>query len=402
MKIKFKTDFNIDISDPKLTTIIKKVKGIIFIILQEILNNILLNFAEYYMENKKEAFCCERCGNKREFVWKTRHGRETGIMTILGNLKLKQLQIKCKECGHKFYITRILLGIKKRKRIPDSTRKKLGIIGALTTYRVSKKIASIFGYAIDKMTIWRAVQSSAKKINFDLDVNEKNEGEADGTGVPIKGIKKRGKELKVFVQAKRSGGVRVAGVAIGNYDSEWNKLFKPLLKSLKSFKSFLLVTDGDTNIFKPLKKIVNVVLQRCLWHIPHQMKYYLWKDKVKRKSENWLKILSVLLRICSIQRGIEENDIKKAIIESKEKQLEALIRYCEKNNYESSANYLKNAKPDMFKAVKNNFFGRTTSHAERVMKTMNARINVGKWTPQGALNISKIRLAYYYNGYDRE
>jgi len=28
------------------------------------------------------------------------------------------------------------------------------------------------------------------------------------------------------------------------------------------------------------------------------------------------------------------------------------------------------------------------------------RINYGKWSERGALNVKKIRLAYYYNGFD--
>ena len=44
--------------------------------------------------------------------------------------------------------------------------------------------------------------------------------------------------------------------------------------------------------------------------------------------------------------------------------------------------------------------GKTTSLVERVMRTVNMRINVGKWSSAGALNALKIRLAYYYNDYD--
>ena len=50
------------------------------------------------------------------------------------------------------------------------------------------------------MTIGRSVQKTASEIDFQLDERELSVGEADGTGVGIKGIAKRGKELKVFVQ----------------------------------------------------------------------------------------------------------------------------------------------------------------------------------------------------------
>ena len=97
----------------------------------------------------------------------------------------------CVECGHKFYITRTLLGIAPNKRIPAETYRKLGLLGCLTTYRVAQKIGGMFGWAVDKMTVWSAVQKTASEIEFKLDDNELPQGEADGTGVGITGIAKR-------------------------------------------------------------------------------------------------------------------------------------------------------------------------------------------------------------------
>lgn len=276
----------IDMNDPNLKSILKGFSILYHKILDEFIQQVLLLFAEKYMGEEEKPFICEKCGNKRNFIWKTHHGRNTSILTIFKKVVLKQLQVECKECNHKFYITRWLLGIESRKRIPKDTIRKLGLIGALTTFRVSEKVVSIFGLVINKMTIWRSVQKTGKEIKFEIDPNEQPKFEADRTGIPIREIKKRGKEMKVCTQDKKSGGVRIAGLSIGNYDSGWDKLFKPLIPAIKQYDKVLLITDGDTNIFKPLKGIVTVILQQCLWHIPHQMKWYLWKDGVKRKSKN--------------------------------------------------------------------------------------------------------------------
>lgn len=107
------------------------------------------------------------------------------------------------------YINKKLLRIEANKRIAVEVYHKLGLLGSLTTYRAAEKIGSMFGWAVDKMTIWRAVQKTASEIDFKLDDEELSIGEADGTGIGIKGIAKRGKELKVFVQYKKGGGVRV-------------------------------------------------------------------------------------------------------------------------------------------------------------------------------------------------
>ncbi len=54
----------------------------------------------------------------------------------------------------------------------------------------------------------------------------------------------------------------------------------------------------------------------------------------------------------------------------------------------------------MFTAFKNKLEGKTTSKVERVMKTVNMRIKMGKWSTNGALNAIKVRLAHYYNDFD--
>ncbi len=240
----------------------------------------------------------------------------------------------------------------------------MGLIGALASFRVSEKIVRMFGWAIEKMTIWRSVQESAKEIEFGLDTDEDFRGEADGTGIPIEGIEKRGKEMKVFVQLKKNGGIRVAGLSIGNYDSGWDKLFKPLIAGMRKFKKFLLVTDGDRSILKGIKGKVEIILQRCLWDIPYQLKYSLWQEKVKRNSEKWIHIMAEIFEICSIRRYIYEPDIIEAMVNSKEKQLDDLINYCRINCFNKSVEYLSNGKQNMFTALQNRLEGKTISRVE--------------------------------------
>lgn len=217
-----------------------------------------------------------------------------------------------------------------------------------------------------------------KGIDFGIDSDGLLIGEANGTVIPIQGIKKRGKEMKVFVQLRRGGGVSIAGLAIGDYDSGWDKIFKPLVKCLKKFKWFLLVTDGERNILGELKGKLDILVQRCLWHIPYQMKYYLWKDGVKRKSKKWLHALSEIFDICSIRYYLDDDEVTEEMVQSKEKRLNELILCCEKRGWKNSVVYLEHAKSDMFVAIRNRLNGQTTSRAERVMRTINLRIKVGK------------------------
>jgi hypothetical protein len=255
------------------------------------------------------------------------------------------------------------------------------------------------GVKMNKMAVWRCTQEVGEKLEFNLDINEKARGEADGTGVAINGIKRRGKELKVFVQEKITGGVHIAGLSIGKYEGEWDKLFEPLKSGLKAFENFLLVTDGDSAILKSIKG-VKILFQRCLWHLPYQMKYYLWKDGVTRKTEEWYHMLGEVFDVTAIRYGVDDEKEIEAIVKAKSSRLELLISYCLQKGYTSCQSYLENARENIFTAFRNKLEGKTTSKVERVMKTVNIRIKMGKWSTNGALNAIKVRLAYYYNGFD--
>ena len=194
--------------------------------------------------------------------------------------------------------------------------------------------------------------------------------------------------------------MRVAGLDIGNYNGAWDKLFRKSIEVFKRFSQFLLITDGDTSILDSVKDKVNILIQRCLWHIPYQARHVLWQDGVKRKGEEWLYIISELMEICAIRPLVDCQKTVEKMVQSKRNRLEAVIQYCLSRGYAHTVSYLENAKPDMFTAIEKRLNGKTTSKVERLMRTVNMRVNVSKWSIAGALNVTKIRLAYYYNGFD--
>ncbi len=220
--------------------------------------------------------------------------------------------------------------------------------------------------------------------------------------MPIRGAGQRGQELKVFVQYRKSGGLRVAGLGIGSYHGGWNRVFQPSLAAWKTFREFLLVLDGDASILDGLKDHVHVLVQRCLWHIPHQLKFALWRDRrhVARKSPEWSHIMSHIFDICAIRTDLDDEAVMQTWVATKRERLVALIAYCREHGCQAAATYLENAQADLFTAMTHRLAGRTQSRVERLMRTVNLRINVGQWGTEGALNVVKVRLAYYYNGID--
>ncbi len=133
-----------------------------------------------------------------------------------------------------------------------------------------------------------------------------------------------------------------------------------------------------------------------------QLKYTLWKDRkaVARKNPEWVHILGKVHNICAIRSGVEEDEVIKSMVAQKRAELEDVIAYCKETGAHHSEQSLENAKADMFTSIENRLEGKTTSRVERLFRTVNMRVNVGQWTTQGALNVTKVRLAYYYNSFD--
>ena len=169
--------------------------------------------------------------------------------------------------------------------------------------------------------------------------------------------------------------MRIAGLAIGKYDSGRDELFAPLCEQIMSFKQFLLATDWGTSIFEGVK-CLNVRLRRCLWHIPRQLKHCLWKDGAKRKSADWMEIMGKIFEISSTRPGMEKDETD-AVIREKRTRMDGLISFCGKRGYTACAPYLRNAKPDMFGALEKRLNGKSSGLVERVMRTVNMRVNVG-------------------------
>ena len=396
MDIKITVNYTVSLKKCDIDSLTAAFKALLVYIFTDFVVQALRQFADAAMAELKKPFLCD-CGNEAHFIWKTRNAKPTQVKTVFCRLTLPQMQVQCKKCGKKMFITRRLLNIEKHRPMSSTTEKILAYIGSLASFRVCEKILGAFGVAFDRMCVWRCVQKVGEEIEFGIDPGEMPEGQADGTGIPIQWIKKRGQELKVFVQRKFNGGARIAGLSIGRYDSGWDRLFAPLAAGIKSFARFLLITDGDTSILKGLP--CDVVFQRCLWHIPHQLKHCLWSDGVRRKSGRWNEVMGRILDITATRPHMDDEEVA-AVVEEKKRRLKSLVSLCRKLGFGASATYLGNAAPHMFVSLENRLSGRTTSLVERVMRTVNLRVNVGKWTPSGALNAARLRLAHYYNGWE--
>ena len=401
MDSKICLNYSISLESCTLDNITALIKQILPLILEEIFTIILLGFAEKYKESEVTDKC--DCSYNAKLKWAHKIGRQSTVKTQWGDVKIPQLQMQCTSCGQKRSMARPLLNMKPRTQVGQNLKENIALFTSLMPFRVCSKVLKFTGIKMSRTQAWRCTQEVGKNLEFGLDENAHKSGMADGTGVGIQGIKKRGQEVKIFAQNKPNGKLHIAGVSIGQYENadNWREIFEPLKESFEAMGEFGLSIDGDCAILKGFDADIDLHIQRCLWHIPHQIKHYLWKDKVPFKGSLWLKIMTKCLDFISLPKTlIDDTQIIDSMLMDKEKAYEELIALLEENNCSSCLSHIQNAYPNMFTNFSKKWQGKTTSLIERIMRTVNLRVNVGKWSTQGALNVIKIRLAYYYNGFN--
>ena len=401
MNSKISLNYSINLESCTLDNITALMKELLPLILEDVFGIILLAFAEKYKESEVTDKC--DCSSNAQLKWAHRIGRKSTVKTQWGDVKIPQLQMQCTRCGQKKSMARPLLDMKPRTQIGQNLKETVALFTSLMPFRACARVLKFTGIKMSRTQAWRCTQEIGKKLEFGLNEDYCKSGMADGTGIGIQGIKKRGRELKIFAQNKPNGKLHIAGINIGKYESadNWREIFEPLKESFEEMGEFSLSIDGDCAILKGFDADIDLHIQRCLWHIPHQIKHYLWKDKVLHKSTLWLKIMAACLDFISLPKTlIDDTQIIDSMLMHKEEAYEELIALLEENNCSSCLAHIQNAYPNMFTNFSKKWQGKTTSLIERIMRTVNLRVNVGKWSTQGALNVIKIRLAYYYNGFN--
>ena len=78
-------------------------------ILTDFLETAIFAYAEGLMNALSKPLACDRCGNDQGVIWTTKQGKPAKILTTF-QCGLHPLQVQCGACGHKFYLTRRILG----------------------------------------------------------------------------------------------------------------------------------------------------------------------------------------------------------------------------------------------------------------------------------------------------
>ncbi len=375
-------------------------------VFESLVCSVMLHYRDVYVK-KGMMFGLLGLEKGDNWSWKSMNGYNTiKVNSLFGKITLPNPVVKIKRkdgsvCSK--VLGRKLLSMSRYAQIPDFMKSMIGVLGSLISFRNVEKSMKVFGiFRISLSSVWRSLQISADRLVIKVLPQEEFQDEileADGTGISTLHSGKRGSEAKVLMQRKAGGGLCFLGVKVGKYSnkSDWKSLFTSIKVFFNGLKRLVLVADGDQSIMEVFKEISSkkyVFFQRCLWHIPHQIKYMLWKDKATKEQRN--EILSLTYNAFLLRKTVSIEELAD-YISMKLLRIENLMIRCKAYGLTTCLTFLQNAKDHAFvlgRSIKDNH---NTSLTERAMRTIKQRTQYAVWSEKGAENVIKIRLNHFYN-----
>jgi len=154
---------------------------------------------------------------------------------------------------------------------------------------------------------------------------------------------------------------------------------EPLRTRLKELSPDIVVHDGGDDLAGCAKHI-----QRCRWHLPHQLGHYLWQDGIAHKD-----------------RGFYQDHLKAIIWTGKngKQRYDQFVKDLESFGFRTAAGHLKAAGNEAFTFLRApGITYSTTSPLEREMRELNRRADVGvRWSIPGVENVLKVLFHYRLN-----
>jgi transposase-like protein len=326
-------------------------------------------------ERLRSQLCCPSC-NSPHFVRKG--WRRRVVKSSRGRLEALVLQARCKICGRTFRPLNGGLGLATGRRFLDEVLETALQLSLQLSYgRSSAIVRKLTGGKISGETLRQKMAAKAVEVKFNPP-RAQDTVLVDATKVRA-GSNPRG--IPVFLAISAKTGAQVAGrpslvkkllhLHVGRSDGlkEW----------LKTVSVRRLVHDGGEDLSGFARSV-----QRCRWHLVHQMKHYLWQDGVphNRRAGYQKQVQSILM---DDQKG--SNRYRRFI--------KRLLR----QGLMTSAGHLQAAEAEAFTCVKEQGFRfATTSPLEREMREINRRVDNGsRWSERGIESLLKVLFHYRFN-----
>lgn len=322
----------------------------------------------FWFTHHRRQIACPRCEgtNLIRKGWRSRV-----LISSRGRLGLKVLQSRCKVCGRTFRPFNGWAGIPTSKRFLEEFIDKAVTLGAQFSFsRSAQTLKLLTGGIISPEGIRRKVAEAAKRISLPPPTPMQTVL-VDATKVKA-GRKQRGEPVYLAVTAARGPEKhgrptcikRLVHLHVGNA--------APVKKRLQAIMPDYLVHDGGEVLADCAKHV-----QRCRWHLTHQLKHYLWQDRIPHNFRPAFqeRVRSILAdRIEGPTRYTRFTDNLMAL------------------GLKKTASHLQGAADEAFSFIKEQGFAYIdTSPLEREMRELNRRADVGaRWSPKGLENVLKV------------
>lgn len=296
--------------------------------------------------------------------------RSRVLATSRGRIKLNVLQAHCKNCRRTFRPLNKALGLPSSRRLLDELMEKAVFLGTQVSFaRSAEMLKHLTGGTLSAEGIRRHLAHQASLLHLP----EPMLGQTvlvDSTKVKA-GVKERGEPVYLAVTAepgplknqRPSCRKQLVHLHVGNS--------KQLKRRLKAMRVSHIVHDGGEDLAGYAPNI-----QRCRWHLHHQLKHYLWQDGVPLAMRNTFQATTSQI-LGDNHQGPERY----------RKWQENLARM----GLATTANHLKNAANEAFSYLKEPFAYIDTSPLEREMRELNRRADIGaRWSPKGLENVLKL------------
>jgi len=338
--------------------------------------------------------------------------KERVLKTPMGELRVKVRQIICKICDKRFEVLSPLLKMPKYSRATMKIKQmSTETVGELSYRRSDERIEGLAKIDIPKSTLHRWTTAGEWDVFTEWanseDIWKSFTGiMADGTGYKRQKAKTTKGNLRIVMGVK-DGCPKLVPLGVWA-DKSWEEIEKKISGDKPpGIKPDVLTVDGE----KGQERLSNLTgnIQRCSWHVPHQLKYYLWKDGVpKNVGGEFIRQLLGIIKIEVPQEDYKEitDAMKEEIQENLKKSrgsVNELIAAFKGKGYEGASTYLENAAEHMFTVVDKwleigYMPPKTISILERTMREMGRRLKkIGaSWKEKGVLAVANILLARIY------
>lgn len=351
-----------------------------------VLNAILFNTVLSHQETTLKEDLGPRYGRSRVIAsfscpvcsgwYFTRKGKRFRVYkSALGRSRIPILQVQCMACGRRFCPYKDSIGLIFTERISQALKQRQLELTCHISYKKAKRfIQSCLGISPSPMIIRKDIDRQAAMIR-NKHVSASGEVVYDDSTKVKAGSKERGVSIHLAVTA-------TLGKMIGKRRTMRKRLLflktgnaRHIKKSLKSLGAKGIVHDGDMDLSGCAPFI-----QRCLWHLVHQLKHFLWLDGMPhQEKEPYVK------ELISILFGSRTTQIMK----------ERYLGFLEKlrtSYLTNSFGHLMHAQNEIATSRENGFDYHTTAPVEREMREINRRADVGvRWSVPGIENLLLVK-----------